>query len=275
MAELAGIIARVRSEIGDFGSPFRDDFTGGSELSVFDLSETNVDASSLSVLLVVVDGDVTELVAGVDYRVDTREGRLVLLGVRGPLAHGQALVVSGTGQGMFSDEELAQYVGDALSQHGYGRTVQMRYRDSLGFIRYTDDAITLSNLPPVEDPLLAYLAVTNVLWTLATDAASDASISTAEGTNVDRAGRYRQLMEHIDTVQSRYNALAQQLNVGLGRIEQLTLRRVSRTTNRLVPIYKEREFDDAAYPQRLIPRIDEPDPDESGIPSPFYPGVWG
>jgi hypothetical protein len=157
----------------------------------------------------------------------------------------------------------------------YGRTIQTRYRDSFNFIRYTDDPITLATLPPVEEPLLAYLAVINVLWTLATDAASDASISTAEGTSVDRAGRYRQLMEHIDSIQSRYNALAAQLNVGLARIEQFTLRRVSRTTNRLVPIFKEREYDDGAHPQRLIPPIDEPDLDESGIPSPYMPGVWG
>jgi hypothetical protein len=274
MANLTAIIQRIRNEVGDFGSPFRDDFTGGGELSVFDVSETNVVASSMAVTLV-DQGVVTELVVGTDFAVDSREGRVVLLGARGPLQHGQSLIVSGSAEGMFSDAELAGYVQDALSQHVYGRTIQNRYKDTMGFIRYTDDPITLATLPPVEDPLLAYLAVTNVLWTLATDAASDASISTAEGTSVDRAGRYRQLMEHIDTIQSRYNALAQQLNVGLGRIEQYTLRRVSRTTNRLVPIFRAREYDDAGYPQRLLPAVDEPDLDESGIPSPYVPGVWG
>lgn len=274
MADMAGIIARIRSEIGDFGSPFRDDFTGAGELSVFDLSETNVVAAEV-VADLSVGGVLTELVQGTDYRIDSREGRIVLLGDTGPLLHDQMLIVSGNAEGMFSDDDLTLYVNDALNQHVYGRTVQTRYRDSLNFIRYTDDPITLATLPPVEEPLLAYLAITNVLWTLATDAASDASISTAEGTSVDRAGRYRQLMEHLDQIQARYNALAQQLNVGLGRIEQFTLRRVSRTTNRLVPIFKEREYDDAAYPQRLLPHIDEPDLDESGIPSPLMPGVWG
>lgn len=274
MADMPGIIARVRSEVGDFGSPFRDDFTGGGELSIFDLSETNIVAAGV-VATLVVQGELTQLVQGTDYAVDSREGRIVLLGGRGPLQHDQMLMVSGAAEGMFTDEELTRYVTDALHQHVYGRTVQTRYRDSFGFIRYTDDPISLVTLPPVEEPLLAYLAVVNVLWTLATDAASDASISTAEGTSVDRAARYRQLMEHLDSIQGRYNALAQQLNVGLGRIEQFTLRRVSRTTNRLVPIFREREYDDAGYPQRLLPPVDEPDLDESGIPSSYIPGVWG
>lgn len=274
MATSDSIIARIRSEVGDFGSPFRDDFTGAGELSSFDLSETNVVTSSVTAA-VTVDGVSTNLVQGVDYQVDAREGRIVLLGSRGPLAFGQTLTVTGSSQGMFTDDELTMYVNDAVAQHTYGRTIQTRYKDANGFIRYTDDPISLATLPPVEEPLLAYLAAVNVLWTLATDAASDASISTAEGTSVDRAARYRQLMEHIDAVQGRYNYLAQQLNVGLGRIEQFTLRRVSRTTNRLVPIFKDREYDDAGYPTRLIPPIDEPNVDDSGIPSPWLPGVWG
>jgi hypothetical protein len=274
MATVDGIITRIRSEIGDFGSPFRDDFTGGGELSSFDLSETNVLPSTVSAALT-ENGEAVDLVQDSDYQIDPRGGGVLLPAPRGPLQFGQALTVQGASQGMFSDDELALYVNDALAQHAYGRTIQTRYRDSHGFIRYTDDPVSLATLPPVEEPLLAYLAVVNTLWTLATDAASDASISTAEGTSVDRATRYRQLMEHIDSIQTRYNALAAQLNVGLGRIEQLTLRRVSRTTNRLVPIFKDREYDDAGYPERLIPPIDEPDKDDSGIPSPWLPGVWG
>lgn len=268
------IIARIRSEIGDFGSPFRDDFMGAGELSSFDLSETSVLTSSVAAYLV-VDGVSTTLVAGTDFRIDAREGRFVLLGARGPLAHSQSLIVQGSGSGMFSDEDLGMYVEDAMNQHAYGRTTQTRYRDEHGFIRYTDDPIILSTLAPVEEPLLAYLATVNVLWTLATDAATDVDISTAEGTSVPRTQRYRQLMEHIDSIQGRYNALAAQLNVGLGRIEMFTLRRVSRTTNRLVPLFKEREYDDASYAQRLTPMIDEPDLDTSGVPSPLLPGVWG
>jgi len=54
------------------------------------------------------------------------------------------------------------------------------------------------------------------------------------------------------------------------------LRRISRTTNRLVPIFQSREYDDTSRPERLLPPIDGDEyDDESGIPSPLYPGTWG
>jgi hypothetical protein len=46
------------------------------------------------------------------------------------------------------------------------------------------------------------------------------------------------------------------LNVGLHRIEVSTLRRESRTTGRLVPLYVPREFDDYSWPERILPPID-------------------
>ncbi|UXX94003.1 hypothetical protein N7U49_21590 [Streptomyces sp. AD2-2] len=176
-------------------------------------------------------------------------------------------------QGLFTDADLETYIGDAMQQHAYGRSLVTRYRDAHGFIRYDHEPFTLENLPAVEEPLVAYLTAINCLWTLATDAATDIDISTAEGTFVPRTQRYRQLMQHIGDatsgLQGRYNTLAQQLNVGLGRIEMFTLRRVSRTTNRLVPVFQEREYDDSSMPQRLLPPIDGQEyADESGVPSP-------
>ncbi|MFJ4739077.1 hypothetical protein [Streptomyces sp. NPDC088775] len=222
-----------------------------------------------------------DLVADTDYVLDSHEGRIVLISPAcSPLHHGQTLIVRGVAQGLFTDADLGTYIGDAMQQHTYGRSLTTRYRDERGFLRYRHEPITLANLPAVEEPLVVYLAAINCLWTLATDAATDIDISTAEGTFVPRTQRYRQLMQHIgdatNGLQGRYNTLAQQLNVGLGRIEMFTLRRVSRTTNRLVPVFKEREYDDSSMPQRLLPPIDGQEyADESGVPSPAYPGLWG
>lgn len=277
MADTASIIRRVRSEIGDFGSPFRDDFLGGSELSSYDLSEVGV-----SDVVATVTGEsepARVLVADVDYALDVTEGRIVLLGANGPLAHGQRLVVTGRSGGMFSDQEMEQYVQDAVAQHTAGQTVRSRYKDQAGFIRYWDEPLTLENLPQIQEQMVAWLAAIQALWTLATDAATDTDISTADGTFVPRTQRYRQIMEHIGTASTgltgRYNVMAAQLNVGLGRIEMFTLRRVSRTTNRLVPIFKEREYDDASLPVRLLPPVDAENVDQSGLPSPLFPGLWG
>jgi hypothetical protein len=57
--------------------------------------------------------------------------------------------------------------------------------------------------------------------------------------------------------EDEYKRLAQALNIGLDRIEVLTLRRRSKLTNRLVPIYKEREIGDYGPFERLWPEIDD------------------
>ncbi|MFD9815135.1 hypothetical protein [Streptomyces sp. NPDC059080] len=277
---MAGITRRIRNEVGDFERPFLDTFLGADELASYDLSETGVTAVTAKVTTADPVAAV-DLSPDVDYVLDSIEGRIVLVNpAYSPLHHGQTLIVRGTAQGLFADTDLETYIDDAVRQHAYGRSLTSRYRDSHGFIRYDHEPITLKNLPAVEEPLVAYLAAINVLWTLATDAATDIDISTAEGTFVPRTQRYRQLMAHIGDattgLQGRYNTLAQQLNVGLGRIEMVTARRVSRTTNRLVPVFIEREYDDSSMPQRLLPPIDgEEYADESNVPSPAYPGLWG
>lgn len=280
MADTAGIIRRIRNEIGDMQSPFLDTYLGADELASYDLSETGV--TEVTAKVTTVDPPATvDLVADTDYVLDPTEGRIVLINPDvSPLHHGQTLIVRGTAQGLFTDADLETYIGDAVEQHAYGRSLTTRYRDAHGFIRYDHEPITLENLPQVEEPLVAYLAAINCLWTLATDAATDIDISTAEGTFVPRTQRYRQLMQHIGDattgLQGRYNQLAQQLNVGLGRIEMFTARRVSRTTNRLVPVFVEREYDDTSKPRRLLPPIDGQEyDDESGLPSPAFPGLWG
>jgi hypothetical protein len=280
MAASADIVRRIRNEIGDFSSPFLDTFLGADELSSYDLSETGVTQVTAKVTTADPAGTV-DLTPDVDYVLDPGQGRILLINpAYSPLHHGQTLIVRGVAQGMFTDADLETYVGDAIEQHAYGRSRVTRYRDAHGFIRYAHDPITLENLPAIEEPLVAYLAAINCLWTLATDAATDIDISTAEGTFVPRTQRYRQLMQHIGDattgLQGRYNTLAQQLNVGLGRIEMFTARRVSRTTNRLVPVFVEREYDDSSMPRRLLPPIDGQEyDDESGVPSPAYPGLWG
>ncbi|MGW3860696.1 hypothetical protein ACWEDZ_04340 [Streptomyces sp. NPDC005047] len=270
------MIRRIRSEVGDLPAPFVDTFVGGDELSSYDLSEVNV-TSVVAKVATTTPASTTELEPDTDYVLNPAEGSILLINADySPLRHGQTLIVRGRSEGMFADAELETYVQDAMTQHTYGRTLKTRYRDGHGHIRYDLEPIDLENLPAVEEPLVAYLATINVLWTLATDAATDIDVNTAEGTFVPRSQRYRQLMEHLTELQGRYNALAQQLNVGLARIEQFQLRRVSRTTNRLVPLFQVREYDDTSKPERLLPPIDgDAYDDESGIPSPLYPGTWG
>lgn len=266
------IINRVRIELGDTGAPFSDTFLGTGMLSTFDLTDFNIWNETVTWIR---NQAPVLLVKDTDYTMNYQEGRIFLIGVAAPLPQGDTLVISGQASGMFSDEELSAFVNDAVLQHTNGRTVKTRFKDSNGFIKYITVPVDLSNLPDIEGTLIAMRASIDALWALATDASTDIDISSADGTTVPRTQRYRQLREQIDGMTDRYNQLCAMLNVGLNRIEMSKIRRVSRTTNRLVPIFEDREYDDYDYPRRQLPFIDARDEDESNLQSPVFGGMWG
>lgn len=183
------------------------------------------------------------------------------------------IFVTGQSWGMFSDQDLESVIWDAVDQHCFGQNITERYRTYEGFITYRETAKTLSNLPKMEETLVITLADINAMWILATDAATDVNVSTAEGTSIDRSARYQQIMEHIQNLREKYELWCGQLGVGMFRIETLNLRRVSYTNNRLVPIFRDREYDDHRYPVRELPTIDSRDQDNSGVPSPVWNGL--
>lgn len=55
----------------------------------------------------------------------------------------------------------------------------------------------------------------------------------------------------IENRWNQYKTLCAQLNIGLWRIEMGTLRRISRTTNKLIPVYMAQEIDDGRMPERV------------------------
>lgn len=271
MAERASILARARTELGDFGTSFRDVFLGTGELDQYDLSSINVADVRVAVTS---QGTTTDLASPEAYTLDSRTGRILLSGVYAPLPDGTTLTVTGSGGGMFSDDDLDQLLTEALLQHTKGRTIRARYRDEHGFIRYRDEAVTMETLPQIEELPVALLVTLNALWVLATDAAGDVDVSTPDGTQVSRRQRYEQIINQISLVDERYRDLCAQLNVGLNRIEMFDLRRVSRTTGRLVPLFTAKEYDDHSLPKRKVPSVDSQDEDASGIPSIAYWGWW-
>jgi hypothetical protein len=259
-------LRRLRIEIGDPSRSFQTQTIGDGMTSDYDLPKQNIDLDSFQVT-VVNGASVTGLSLGPDYQINADQGYLQL---SNPVPFGAVLVTSGEAWGLFTDHDLRKFVYDSARQHCSGRTNKQRVRTNRGFISYTEEPLDLYNLPEIEEPLLVMLATINVLWTLANDAATDTDIQTAEGTNVDRLGRYRQLMSHIIELTERYERYCGQLNVGLYRTETRKLRRVSRTTGRYVPTFEDREYDDYRWPLRELPQIDNNDTDESGIPSPLW-----
>lgn len=266
MATEDTILRRVRLELGDQGEQFRTSYPGDGSTLTFQLPVQNLSPANTHVFTI-SGSTITDLDSPADYTVDVRNG---LLEVEDVIPSGTLLVVEGLAYGLFSDEELLMFIHDATLQHMSGRTVDMRYRDAHGFIQYREVPMDLGSMPEIEDSLVAILATLEALWALSTDASTDIDVITGEGTHLPRSQRWAQLMRQIDVLDDKYRTLAQQLNVGLFRIEVLTLRRVSLQTGRLVPLFKSREYDDATYPQRLLPPIDAPNADDSGIPSPAF-----
>lgn len=273
MAVLADIITRVRNELGDLSRPFHDVYTGTGNDSSYDLTEERVQVSDVTATY--PDGTTITLSDGVDYVVDTVNGLILFQsGSFTPVPPSVVILVNGTTYGMFTDDEITLFVNDAVIQHCHHRETTWRYRDGNGFFRYARRPMDLDTLPPIEELLVSYLGTLNALWELSTDAATDVDVDTADGTHLARSQRYAQILNQIDVLTTRYTTLCEQLNVGLARIEMGNLRRVSRTTGRLVPIFREREFDDYTLPTRMIPEIDAQDEDESGLPTGAYFGYW-
>lgn len=274
MATVDDILARVRQELGDQSEPFRQTFRGTGNQDQFDLPVERVDPTSMTVFTVdnASPPNTVYLRQNTDYTLDDVNG---LIQTSTPLATDVLLVAEGDAFGMFDDTELTQYVLDAILQHTYGQNVTTRYRDGNGFIQYDRVAKTIENLPEVEELPVSLLATVTALWVLFIDASTDIDITSAEGTHIPRSQRYGQLQNSIQLVTDRYKEICAQLNVGLYKIEVSNLRRVSRTTNRLVPIFVEREYDETTYPTRITPEIDTRDVDSEGPPSPVYSqGVW-
>jgi len=261
------IIDRVRREIGDRSEPFRQTYRGTGEQDEFDLPVQRIATGGLNAYTTDPDSLVSAtLVLNTDYTLDSENGLVRLTTILPPDV---LLVVEGLAFGMFTDDELEMFVAEALSLHLGGDSYETaRYLDGRGFIQYDRVKKTLETLPEIEELPLAILASIQALWALSVDASTDIDVVTSEGTHIPRGQRFGQLQTQIAAQESRYEHLCSLLGVGLYRISVSNLRRVSRMTNRLVPLFVEREYDQVGLPTRILPEIDAADADVDGPPSP-------
>jgi hypothetical protein len=262
-------IRRLRTKLGDsVKKDFITNTIGDGMTSDYDIPKQHIDVSCLQITIV-NGASAISLVQGTDYQVNADQGFIHL---SLPVPFGAVVTISGKAWALFTDCDLIRYIEDSTRQHCQGRTVKERIRTYRGFISYRDMPMELHNLPVIEEPLLIMLCTVNAFWSLASDSATDTDISTAEGTNVNRLGRYRQFMDHISDLQARYEDYCGQLNVGAFRNVTRKMRRVSYTTGRYVPIFEDREYDDSRFPVRQLPQIENNDEDNSGIFSPLWSG---
>jgi hypothetical protein len=231
VAVLADLISRVRLELGDMPRQFSYTATGDGISKTFDSKIKPVDPTTL---YVTVNGSPVAQPSG--YTVEKDLGVYHFVTAPG---NGQIVKVEGTSYRYFTDADLTTFINTAIEQHTYGRT------DKLG------SQMTVSLIPAVEEYPLAILATIEALWALATDSAFDIDITAPDGVVIPRSERYRQLTTLVQQRWDQYKQLSSALNIGLWRIEMGTLRRVSRTTNKLVPVYMPKEIDDSRKPERV------------------------
>ncbi len=233
MATLQSLIDRTKLELGEWSLGFQAIFPGDGVTTRLDLPVDNVDSSSVKIYLQSAPGNLFTTPA--QYALDARQGTVTLAS---PVVVGETLVVEGLYAFIFPQDDLNTFVNGAFTRHTHDRPV------------------SYATLPPVEEYLVVILATIEALWALATGIVGDIDIATPEGVTIPRTQRFAQILALIRERQAQYDTLAAALNVGIGRLEISTLRRISRSTGRLVPVYLPQEIDDRLPPRRIFPRID-------------------
>lgn len=238
MASVHQLSDRLRAEIGDIARSFTDTFTGNGIDTRYQLSQAPIQGYTLNVKVNGVDK--TQFVV-------IEEGVGVLEFTQGYVPpNNSTIVIYGQAYRYFTDSEISYYINVAFLEHASHTT------DSNGS-RITQIAL----LPPIDEYPLVLLASTMALYTLANDSAFDIDIISPDGVSIPRSERFRQLNEMVQIRKDQYKELCAMLGLGMYRIETLNLRRISRMTNRLVPIYRPQEVEDWSIPQRV--RVNLPD----------------
>jgi len=229
VATISSLVDRVRVELGDLGKSFVTQFMADGTTNRFLLHYSPLDAHSI---VVYKDGvDISS-----ECSVEESSGTLVTEELP---EDGAEFTVSGTYHRYFTGAELAQVITNAIDMHG------AKHTDSLG------RKITVDTLPYIDEYPVVVYATALALYTLATDASFDINIFAPDGVTIPRSERYRQLLDMMNTRKAQYAELCAHLGIGLYSIDVFTLRRISKRTNRYVPIYKPMEVDDRSWPQRV------------------------
>lgn len=252
MALIEQVMENARNHVRDFPQFFS---TTTAQLDTatrsFKLPYTNVSSNGLVVWgtdgTTTVDG-VTGSGASADathftYMLNERDGLLRIINPpTAGFAPGTAINVEGYYYEWVADKELKYFTTMVIAEHKYGRP-----------------DFDFESISDVEREVITLGTAAEALNSLLIEYSRDIDVNTPQAVSIPATQRFRQVQallygEH--GIMSRYKHKAAMLNIGLDRIEMITQRRVSRMTNRLVPIYKHREYDDIAIPQRVFPRVD-------------------
>ena len=229
MATLVGLADRLRTEIGDIGKSFVYQFTADGTTNRFLVPYSPLDGVNL-----IIRQNGTDVSSSVE--VEEATGYIVFDTTPDD---GDDIIVAGNYYRYFTNTEVQGFVSDAYQQHTTNHT------DAYG------RSVSLQTLPTLEEYPVVIYASTLALYALATDASFDIDITAPDGVMIPRSERYRQLIQMVQMRKDQYKELCSQLGIGLYKIDVFTIRRISKTTNRYVPVYAPQEVDDRSMPVRV------------------------
>lgn len=233
MATVADISNIARNYLRDFPRFFQVSFDGSSR--TYELGNPNIDATSIWVATYPTNASTPTVLVPSSYDLDTRNGILRLATVPGSTTR---VMVEGYHYEWLTPDDLTFYTQRAIEKHLPALNID------------------ITSLSDIAVNAIAIAAICESLWGLMTEFSRDIDVLTSESIHIPASQRFRMVQSLLGQWEGEYQRHASALNIGIDRLEVFTLRRISRTTNRLVPLYKPMEIGDVGPIERLWPAID-------------------
>jgi hypothetical protein len=236
MSHKQDVMTVARNYLRDFPKFFQISFEPAGR--TYDVGKPNLDVASLWVAFVPsgAGGASATTIPATDYAVDVRGG---LIRLNDPLGAVDRVMIEGYYYEWLTPDDLSFYADMAIRLNTHNLKIH------------------LEDMAPAVVDVVGIHALIQALWGLLGEFSRDIDVITSESVHIIASQRYRMVSSLLDYWMAEYNKRAAALNIGLERMEIMNLRRVSRTTNRYVPLYKAREVGDYSPIERLWPEIEE------------------
>jgi hypothetical protein len=195
----------------------------------YELGQVNIDPDSIWVATV-TSNVVTQLTTA-QYSLDHRNGIMRLAST--PAANTTIMI-----EGYYYEWVLPE-------------DLQFYAERSINFHKPTID-IPLEQANQAVLDVIGLGALIEALQALMTEYARDIDVMTSESIHIPGSQRFRMLQSLCQQWEVEYHKHANNLNIGPERISQFSLRRISRTTNRYVPLYKGKEIGEYGPIERIF-----------------------
>ena len=222
----------ARTYLRDFPRFFQVSFDSVGR--TYELGHPNIDPDTLWIASNV--GASVSALTTAQYSLDSRNGILRLATTP---ASGAKIMIEGYHYEWVSPKDLEFYAKQAISQHTFSLD------------------IPLENMAQLIIETIGIGTIVEALGALMSEFSRDIDVMTSESIHIPASQRFRMVQSLLQYWSNQYETQARSLNIGVDRIEIFNLRRVSRTTNRYVPIFKSRELGDYGPTERVFPNADK------------------